>query len=239
MSRFYLPNAFERIVAFNEFLINKVIIENNTKAESNWCFLLKRSLNIKDNLSSRIILQITLRNLEQPRNQAAWNKWSKDPLISGTKEEQEMLSSLWWKSKCQLLSSVWLFVTPWTTACQAPLSMEFSRQEHWSGLPFPSPGDPLYPGMEPGSPALQVIFTMWAIREAPSSLPSWQQRSTTIHTQMEGFTSPSRESNWICKCLRETASGPLPLWLANTVYFHHSMEESDVDYIRQFWASRT
>ena len=33
------------------------------------------------------------------------------------------------------------FVTPWTIACQAPLSMEFSRQEYWSGLPFPSPGD--------------------------------------------------------------------------------------------------
>ena len=38
-------------------------------------------------------------------------------------------------------SRVRLFVTPWTVACQAPLSMEFSRQEYWSGLPFPSPGD--------------------------------------------------------------------------------------------------
>ena len=40
---------------------------------------------------------------------------------------------------CQLLSHIQLFVTPWTVACQAPLSMEFSRQEYWSGLPFPSP----------------------------------------------------------------------------------------------------
>ena len=39
------------------------------------------------------------------------------------------------------LSHVQLFETPWTLACQAPLSMGFSRQEHWSGLPFPSPGD--------------------------------------------------------------------------------------------------
>ena len=39
----------------------------------------------------------------------------------------------------QSLSHVWLFATPWTAACQAPLSMEFSRQEYWSGLPFPSP----------------------------------------------------------------------------------------------------
>ena len=47
-------------------------------------------------------------------------------------------------------------VTPWTVACQAPLSMGFSRQEYWSGLPFPSPGDLPNPGMEPRSPLLQV-----------------------------------------------------------------------------------
>ena len=46
--------------------------------------------------------------------------------------------------------------TPWTVACQAPLSMEFSRQEYWSGLPFPSPGDLPDPGIVPGSPALQA-----------------------------------------------------------------------------------
>ena len=51
-------------------------------------------------------------------------------------------------------SRVWLFSTLWTVACQAPLSMRFSRQEYWSGLPFPSPGD--LPGIEPGSPALQA-----------------------------------------------------------------------------------
>ena len=47
-------------------------------------------------------------------------------------------------------------VTPWAVACQAPLSMGFSRQEYWSGLPFPSPGDLPDPGIEPGSPALQA-----------------------------------------------------------------------------------
>ena len=45
---------------------------------------------------------------------------------------------------------------PWTVACQAPLSMGFSRQEYWSGLPFPFPGDFPDPGIEPGSPALQA-----------------------------------------------------------------------------------
>ena len=47
-------------------------------------------------------------------------------------------------------------VTPKTIALQAPLSMEFSRQECWSGWPFPSPGDLPNPGIEPGSPALQA-----------------------------------------------------------------------------------
>ena len=44
--------------------------------------------------------------------------------------------------------------TPWTVAYQAPPSIGFSRQEYWSGLPFPSPGDFLNPGIEPRSPAL-------------------------------------------------------------------------------------
>ena len=44
------------------------------------------------------------------------------------------------------------FAAPWTVACQAARSMGFSRQEYWSGLPFPSPGDLADPGIEPGSP---------------------------------------------------------------------------------------
>ena len=48
-------------------------------------------------------------------------------------------------------SCVQLFVTPWTIACQAPLSMGFSRQEYWSGLPFPPPRDLPHPGIEPES----------------------------------------------------------------------------------------
>ena len=57
---------------------------------------------------------------------------------------------------CVLLSRAGLFVTLWTVARQAPLSMGFSRQEYWSGLPFPSPGDLPDPGIEPGSPTLQA-----------------------------------------------------------------------------------
>ena len=58
------------------------------------------------------------------------------------------------KVKVKLLSQVQLFVTPWAVAYQAPLSMGFSRQEYWSGLPFPTPGDLPDPEIEPRSPTL-------------------------------------------------------------------------------------
>ena len=64
---------------------------------------------------------------------------------------------------CELshFGCIWFFMTPWTVVPQAPLSMGFSRQEYWSGLPFPSPGDLPSPGMEPislMSPALAGKF---------------------------------------------------------------------------------
>ena len=70
--------------------------------------------------------------------------WSKKTDELGCKERKKVTS----------LSRVQLFVTPWTVAYQASPSMGFSRQEYWSGLPFPSPGDLPHPGTEPGSPAL-------------------------------------------------------------------------------------
>ena len=59
---------------------------------------------------------------------------------------------------CVLVTQWCLFVTPWTVACQAPLSMsmELSRQEYWSRLPFPFPWDLPNPVIEPGSPVLQA-----------------------------------------------------------------------------------
>ena len=54
------------------------------------------------------------------------------------------------------MSRVQLFATSWSVASRAPLSMGFSRQEYWSGLPFPSPGDLPNPGIKPRSPALQA-----------------------------------------------------------------------------------
>ena len=64
---------------------------------------------------------------------------------------------------CKLLSRVQLFVTSWTIVCQASLSTGFSRQESWSGLPFPPPGDVSYPGIEPMflvAPALQTASVL-------------------------------------------------------------------------------
>ena len=58
------------------------------------------------------------------------------------------------KVKVKSLSRVWLSATPWTVAYRAPLSMGFSRQEYWSGVPLPSPEDLPNLGIEPGSPAL-------------------------------------------------------------------------------------
>ena len=80
-------------------------------------------------------------------------------------------TALW--RKCKLLSCVWLFVAPWTVAHQAPLSVEFSRQEYWSGLLFVFPResflprDPIWVSCIAGS-----FFTIWAIREATANLLS-------------------------------------------------------------------
>ena len=72
-----------------------------------------------------------------------------------------------------LVTSVILYSLgdPWTVAHQAPLSMEFSRQEYWSGEPSPSPGDLPNPGIEPGAPALQA-----------GSLPSEPPRKIYLKT---------------------------------------------------------
>ena len=63
--------------------------------------------------------------------------------------------SSFWNVNWQSLSCVWLFATLWTVAGQVPLSMEFSRQEYWSGQPFPSPGDLPDSGIKLGSPSLK------------------------------------------------------------------------------------
>ena len=68
-----------------------------------------------------------------------------------------------------VLSRVQLFATPWTVAHQAPLSIGFSRQEYWSGLPFPSPEDIPDPGIELRSPALQADSLLLSHRRNPEN----------------------------------------------------------------------
>ena len=108
---------------------------------------------------------------------------------------------------CGHYSCVWLLATPWTGACQAPLSMGFSRQEHWSGLPFPLPGDLPDTGRESGSLmslALSGRFlTTSATWEAPGKVISinaegkgpawsreqeskWQRHSVTLRANLSG-----------------------------------------------------
>ena len=79
----------------------------------------------------------------------------------------------------KFLSRVRFFATPWTVAYQAPLSMGFSRQEYWSGLPFPSPGDRPNPGIEPRSPALQAD----ALNSEPPGKPIYNIRNPKLLAQ--------------------------------------------------------
>ena len=102
--------------------------------------------------------------------------------------------------KVQSLSRVQLLVTPWTAAYQAPPSMGFSRQECWSGLPFPSPLPD--PGIEPRSPALQAD----ALPSEPPGKPRqeyWRLANAGCHTLLEHYISccPSHQflSTWCCQ----------------------------------------
>ena len=91
-------------------------------------------------------------------------------------------------SEVKSLSRIWLFATPWTVTCQAPLSMGFSSQEYWSGLPFPSPGDLPNPGIQPGSPALYTdalpseltIIVQYYFEEKKKILFKWSESCSVV-----------------------------------------------------------
>ena len=82
-------------------------------------------------------------------------------------------------SEVKLLSRVRLFATPWTVAYQASPSMGFSRQEYWSGLPFPSPGDLPDPGIERGSPAFEADALT---SEPPGNRVDLNSRAITVYS---------------------------------------------------------
>ena len=88
------------------------------------------------------------------------------------------------ESEVKSLSHVRLFATPWTVAYRAPQSMEFSRQEYWNGLPFPSPGDLPDPGIEPWSPALHAD----ALPSEPPGKPKYRKLHIYyLHINIENY----------------------------------------------------
>ena len=92
-----------------------------------------------------------------------------------------------------------LFMTPWALAYQAPLSMEFSRPEYWSGLPFPPPGDFPTLGIEPGSPAVQAD----SLQSEPPGKPRHKLNPSSYHLQASRVVSSEGQAVWIwfCHCV--------------------------------------
>ena len=116
-----------------------------------------------------------------------------------------------------LLNHVRLIVTLWTVAHQAPLSMGFSKQEYWSGLPFPSPGDFSDPGIKAGSPALQA--------DALSSEPSGKHlhRKSTPH----GYGLVCRSNQSILKEISPECSLEGLMLKLKLQYFGHLIRRTD------------
>ena len=113
-----------------------------------------------------------------------------------------MESVLWRmeKVKLKLLGHVRFFATPWTVAHQASPSMEFSRQEYWSGLPFPSPEDLPHPGIEPRSPTLQAdAFIIWAMKEVFEFI-CLRHTSSNSKLKVIVWTVSLMSSAYVCVC---------------------------------------
>ena len=85
------------------------------------------------------------------------------------------MNSLYYEVCVDMLSRGHLFATPWTVVLQAPLSLGFSRQEYWSGLPFPAPGDLPNPGTEPVSPVSPALAGQVFTTEPPGK-PLYYER---------------------------------------------------------------
>ena len=135
------------------------------------------------------------------------------------------------------LSHVQLFVTPWTVAHQAPLSMAFSRQDYWSGLPFSPPGDLPNPEIEPGSPALQADYLPSEPERTSGEklIPNNARKNLGIEAQRSGMVFP-RTHSWLMlygllSCSpapRDLTSAPLHGTHQNnySMYSHFSLHTS-------------
>ena len=128
-------------------------------------------------------IEISSRKLEIPRNISCKDGHNKDRNGMDLTEAEDIKKRWQEYTEVKSLSRVRLFATPWTVAYQAPLSMGFSKQECWSGLPFPSPGDLPDPGIEPGSPSLQAD----ALPSEPPGKPQILQDNIKISTYLLPF----------------------------------------------------
>ena len=126
----------------------------------------------------------------------------------------------WKKVKVKSLSHVQLFATLWNIAYQAPLSMGFSRQEYWSGLPFPSPGDLPNPGIVLWSPTLQETLSHLSHHDRNKVL----NKCNVLQSSQNHPTIPGSWKN----CLPQNGS-LVPGRLGTTVLEHsaHSIEDED------------
>ena len=108
----------------------------------------------------------------------------------------------------QSLSCIQLFVTLWTVARQAPLSMEFSRQEYWSRLPFPPPGDLRDPKIEPTSPVSPAL-------QADTLLLNHQGSPKVHHLSLSGSLLISRSFSTVCVSLTSFS-----VWFKSDCHLH-------------------
>ena len=152
-----------------------------------------------------------------PGKQDVWSPWVYN----------EALCCVCSLSHVHLFVSVWLFTTPWTAVCQPPLSMEFSRQECWSGSPFPIPGYLPNSGIKPASPAgaggffFFFFFYHWATWEAWSSVLMGPKTTEGILRTL----SPWRLGPGIAINSGETQRQPLsPLPFAQIFFAQHPWE---------------
>ena len=115
--------------------------------------------------------------------QLSFSQWGKGSELF--RNLPKVLSSLMLRGRCLVTKLCPTLATPWTVACQAPLSMGFSRQAYWSGLPFPSPGDLPDPGIKPRSPVLQILY--WLSYDGshfvfPKGYPVWPSCTTYMNS---------------------------------------------------------
>ena len=98
--------------------------------------------------------------------------------------------------RAQSLSRVWLSVTPWTVACQAPLSMEFSGQEYWTWLPFHPAVDPLDPGIKLVSPVSSALVGRFFTTEPPGKPINWMYYTLDKNTMFSTLGSHRVRHDW-------------------------------------------